>query len=176
MAYGGELFLGMVGEEPTMQILASMGLSYERFEGLGIENTPLAAALKQAHREALEELGLKVHEASAVKRSDGRACDEGYVYVEGPDGKVRQTSIWDLEVDYDPDEMGHEKEDMLVGVSLISRYFPVFLDWDKDSGGSGDTISLTPDVLNKIEIARKHLSKVLPFIQDAPIVFRERHY
>lgn len=177
MAYGNELYLGIVGEQPVLDTLKSLGLEYSN-DGI-LENDRfmfIEDGLKNAHRDALIEMGLEIIDPSRIIRSGRRKLDEGYVYVSGPDGKVRQTSIWRLEVDYDPREMGHEKSDMLIGVSLISRYFPVFLDWNKESGGSGDTISLTPDVLANIEIARKHLSPVLPFIADAPIVFRERHY
>lgn len=174
MAYGSELYLGLVGEQPALDTLKSLGLEYDPASGL--DTTTLDAKLEQAHRDALTEMGLTVIDPVHIKRSDGGPPDADYLYVQGPDGKVRQTRHWTLEIDYDPREMGHEKDDMLVGVSLISRYFPVFLDWDKDHGGSGDTVSLTPDILKNIEIARKHISKVLPFIQDAPIVFREKHY
>jgi hypothetical protein len=172
MAYGSELYLGLVGEHPVLNTLRSLGLEYDPDNGIFEKY----ALLEKAQREAFEEMGMKIIDPAKIKKSNGRKLDTGYLYIEGLDGKIRQTSIWALEVDYDPHEMGHTKDDMLIGVSLISRYFPVFLDWPKDSGGSGDTISLTPDILENIEIARKHLSKVLPFIQDAPIVFRERHY
>ena len=175
MAYGSELYLGIVGEQPTIAVIQSLGLEYSPEDGLA-EDTALDAKLKKAHHDALTEMGLIVIDPINIKRSDGRPPDAGYAYVQGLDGKVRQTCIWGLEIDYDPREMGHTKDDILVGVSLVSRYFPVFLDWASEHGGSGDTISLTPDVVKNIEIARKHLSKVLPFIQNAPIVFRERHY
>lgn len=166
---------GLVGEQPTIDTLKSLGLEYDDDQGCA-DNAALNARLEQAQRDAFAEMGMKLINPANIKKTNGRSCDADYLYVEGLDGKVRQTCHWGLEVDYDPHEMGHEKEDMLIGVSLISRYFPVFLDWDKDHGGSGDTVILTPELLKSIEIARKHLSKVLPFIQDAPIVFRERFY
>lgn len=175
MAYGSELYLGFVGEQSVLDILKALGLEYSEDEGLA-ENASMDKLLEKAHHDAIVEMGLKILDPSRIKKSNGRTVDADYAYVLGLDGKIRQTCIWRLEVDYDPREMGHEKEDMLVGISLVSRYFPVFLDWNKDHGGSGDTMSLTPDILKNIEIARKHISKVLPFIQDAPIVFRERHY
>jgi len=175
MAYGSELYLGVTGEQSTLTILKDLGLEYDPTDGLA-ENTTLDARLEKAQHDALEEIGMEIIDPIHISRSDGRPADIDYIYVKGLDGKIRQTGIWALEVDYDPNEMGHEKDDMLVGVSLISRYFPVFLDWANEDGGSGESVSLTPDILKNIEIARKHLSKVLPFIQDAPIVFRERHY
>ncbi len=175
MAYGSELYLGLVGEQVTLDTVKSLGLQWAARDGLS-EDKSLQDKLRRAQREALKEMGMNVVSAKDVTRSDGRPADDGYFYVVGLDNKVRQTCIWDLEVHYDPRECGHKPEDMLIGVSLISRYFPVFLDWDKESGGSGETISLTPDVLKNIEIARKHLAPVLPFIATAPIVFRERYY
>lgn len=175
MAYGSELYLGLVGEQPVLDTIKSLGLEYDDDQGLADDKT-LNARLEQAQRDAFAEMGLKIIDPSKIKKSNGRKPDADYLYIEGLDGKIRQTCFLGLEVDYDPHEMGHTKEDMLIGVSLISRYFPVFLDWDKEHGGSGDTMSLTPDVIKNIEIARKHIAKVLPFIQGAPIVFRERHY
>lgn len=179
MAFGSELYLGIMGYESVMSMIKDLGLEYSDDEGLVVTDRykDLQAQLAKAHTDALREMGLEVYDHTQIQRSDGSSPSPNYVYVKGRDGKVRETCIWSLEVDYDPREMGHRKEDMLVGVSLISRYFPVFLDWNKDCGGSGDTISLTPEVLENIEIARKHLAGVLPlFIAEAPIVFRERHY
>lgn len=193
MAYGSELYLGIVGMLPVKTLLSQLGVGYTvsvTSRGSGqmeivdlVEDERLKAIsddLAVAHKDALEEMGLKIIDPSRLQRSDGRTVNamKGYIYVQGLDGVVRETHVWDLEIDYDPFEMGHEPIDMLLGVSLISRYFPVFLDWMKESGGSGDPdmYVLTPDRLKNIEIARKHIAKVLPFIQDAPIIFRERHY
>lgn len=193
MAYGSELYLGIVGQLPVKALLEQMGIKYTTrvtsSRGRQVDDIDLVKdenlkhisdGLKVAHKDALEDMGLEIIDPSRIARSDGKAVEayKGYVYVQGLDGVVRQTSIWNLEIDYDPREMGHEPQDVLLGVSLISRYFPVFLDWNKEHGGSGDPdmFVLTPDRLKTIEIARKHIAKVLPFIQDAPIIFRERHY
>lgn len=187
MAYGSELFLGFVGEQAVDQMVSGLGLSWDTAYGDKdiLEDARLNeinAQLKIVHKDALEELGLKIIDRSklVIKNNftgeENVAPDRDHVYIQAPDGTVHELSVWHLSLDYDPREMGHTPEDMLIGVSLISRYFPVFLDWMKESGGSGDTISLTPDVLANIEIARKHLAKVLPFIKDAPIVYREIHY
>ena len=182
MAYGSELYLGMIGIKETQDTLKSLGLGFDVEQyGYFIHDNPaskaIRGALKIAHKDALEERGLKIIPASSLN-CGGKSvkADPHYVYVQGLDGVVRQTCVWGLEVDYDPMEMGHRPDDVLVGVSLISRYFPVYLDWDKEHGGSGDGIALTMNVLKDIEIARKHIEKVLPFIKTAPIVFRERHY
>lgn len=187
MAYGSELFLGFVGEQTVDKVVADLGLSWDtEFGSKDISEddrlTEINNLLKVAHKIALEELGLTIIDQSRLKIKNNFTGEEdvastsGHVYVQAPDGTIHELTSWHLAFVYDPDEMGHKPEDMLIGVSLISRYFPVYLDWMKESGGSGDTISLTPDVLANIEIARKHLAKVLPFIQNAPIVFREIHY
>lgn len=183
MAYGSELFLGFVGEQVVDKIVVDLGLFWDTggdiLEDDRLKEIELLLAV--AHRDALEELGLKIIDHSKLKiknnfTGEDMLPEEDHVYVQAPDGSVHELTKWTLTLDYDPREMGHIPEDMLIGVSLISRYFPVFLDWMKDFGGSGDTISLTPDILANIEIARKHIAKVLPFIQNAPIVFREIHY
>jgi hypothetical protein len=182
MAYGSELYLGYVGIQALHNTMNSMGIALKIDDDIDFADEAQIDAinerLKQAHRDALTEIGLKIIDPSRINRSDGRKVDTGgrYIFVQGLDGKIREMVQWSLEIDYDPYEMGQTMDDVLVGVSLVSRYFPVFLDWKEDNGGSGDTISLTPDVLATIEVARKHIAKVLPFIADAPIVFREMHY
>lgn len=177
MAYGSELYLGLMGSKEVMDTLTSLGLKcdadYYLDEDANLER--IQSDLVKAHKEALEELGLVFIDPKTVLRN-GKPVEDGYAYVMGLDGRLRQTCSFRLEIDYDPHEMGHTNADALIGVSLISRYFPVYLDWDKDHGGSGDTMLLTPEWLKAIEIARKHIAKVLPFIANAPIVFRERHY
>lgn len=175
MPFGHELYLGLVGKQVVLDTAKSLGLTCDERGDLS-EDKSLDDRLKQAHRDALEEIGLKIIDLKDARRGGYPAEDSGYLLVCGLDGKIRETDDWGLEVHYDPDECGHKEEDMLIGVSLISRYFPVYLDWYKEYGGSGETVILTPDVLKNIEIARKHLGKVLPFIKDAPIVFREMFY
>jgi hypothetical protein len=176
MAYGSELYLGLTGLQTVATALRRIGISWQLEDDQTFDK--INNALRKPHKEALAEIGLKVISPSRLSRSDGKAveADPHYVYVQGIDGILRKTHIWRFEINYDPREMGHEPEDVLVGVSLISRYSPVFLDWNKDAGGSGETISLTPTVLAQIEVARKHIKKIVPFIKDAPIIFRERHY
>lgn len=176
MAYGQELFLGVMGMPAIAQAIDGVGLAWTDDDGFLPESREkeIQAGLKDAQKAALEELGLKLIEPEQIKGGD--KLDRGYFYVQGPDGVVRQTCIWGLELHYDPDECGDTEETAVCGVSLISRYFPVFLDWDKKHGGSGDPISLTPDALRQIEVARKHISKVLPFIGHAPITIKEKHY
>ncbi len=169
MATGTELYLAIQGMEDVNTVLADLGLIYDWDDGrLSPEATldAIDATLKVAHSEALTELGMLV---SSLE-------DPHFVVVRGLDDVLRQTSVWTLEVDYDPDEMGDKPEHAIVGVSLISRYFPVFLDWNQNHGGSGEMISLTPTTLEWIAVARKHIARVLPFINDAPITVKERHY
>ncbi len=169
MAIGTELYLAVKGKEEVDAILKGLGLTYDWDDGSFSPETTLDAtdaALKVAHSEALTELGMLVSPLD----------DPHFVVVRGLDDVLRQTVVWSLEVDYDPVEMGDEPKDAIVGVSLVSRYFPVFLDWDQEHGGSGTVISLTPITMDQIAVARKHIAKVLPFINDAPITVKERHY
>jgi hypothetical protein len=176
MAYGSELFLGVLGIKNVTEAWKSVGVTWAPFDD--IERDEIDKALKNAHAAALQELGMELIDKSRIQRSDGKPVktDPHYVYVQGTDGVLRETIPWRLELSYDPGEMGHEPEDVMLGVSLVSRYFPTFLDWDKESGGSGDTIALTPTILSQIEIARKYITPIVPFIKDAPIIFRPMHY
>lgn len=188
MAYGSELYLGVLGIEAVKVKLKALNIKTveEGIEGyldFDYEDCPNFQKIQQdlvkAHRHALEEIGLKIIDPKdiVVSIDTGRPVDtDNYFYVLGLDGVIRRTNIWLLEIEYDPFEMGHTPIDMLLGVSLISRYNPVYLDWTKDSGGSGDDLVFSPDVMSNIEIARKHISKVLPFIEDVPMIFRQRHY
>jgi hypothetical protein len=47
---------------------------------------------------------------------------------------TREMVPFELELYYDPDEIGDTEETMAFGVSLSGRYFPTFLDWEDPSG------------------------------------------
>jgi len=180
MALGTELFLAVTGREQIDKVLADLHLTYDwdsREFGPADVLDSINERLATAHKKSLLDLGLEIVDPSRLKRSDGQKVEAGnYLFVKGTDGIIRETDRFILDVYYDPHEMGEEPEHAVLGVSLISRYFPVYLDWQKEHGGSGDPISLTPDVLRQIAIARGHISTVLPFIADAPIAIKELHY
>lgn len=181
MPTGTELLLGLRGEAAIEGVAHSLGLKYNweasEFLPVGLFEA-IEKELAVHHKDAVTELGYELIDPARI-RQNGKPLEkagEGYVYLRDPSGVIRQTCIWGLQVFFDPHEMGEQKSDAVIGVSLVSRYFPVFLDCDKEHGGSGDPIELSPGVLGQIEIARRHLSKTLPFIKTAPIVVKEMFY
>lgn len=182
MAYGHELMLGVSGRAAIAAASASipMPITWEEYRADYEVPDELRDALYGAWDAAVAELGLRVEDIDAV-RVGGRPVpkrdrDGHYAYVTGLDGVLRQTARWDLAVYYDPMECGDEPDDAVLGVSLVSRYFPTYLDWQREHGGSGLVIQLTPEVLRMIEVARRHIALVLPFIKDAPVIVKELHY
>lgn len=202
MATGTELFIAVQGRVAIDEALASVGLAYD-WDGEGDgegDYAPadayerIAAGLRAAHAAACADVGIellhprdvtvRVRDSPTGAKPAVRdpllrklpANDPLYTYARCPDGVVREMTRWTLELSYDPDEMGEREDDAILGVSLISRYFPVFLDWMKEYGGSGDAIVLSPEVLAQVETARRHIAPVLPFLAQAPIIIKELHY
>lgn len=179
MATGSELFLAVKGKTAIDKVISSLGLTYNWADGSWDDASydALNQKLATAYDAAISDIGLTLIDPSRLTTNHPRVgIDPHYAYIQGTDGVIRQTCRWGLQLEYDPDEMGDTEDDAILGVSLISRYFPTFLDWMKDNGGSGDVIELTPLILSQIEIARKHLVGVLPFVKDAPIIIKELHY
>jgi hypothetical protein len=168
MAYGTELFIGFKGKEKIDEIATELNLKV----GLDGEITPeniiwaTNVLLKKAWRDAIDEIGLEFV----------RAADNPRFFIVNTPSGIREMVPWDLELYYDPDEMGEEPEHAIFGISLISRYFPTFLDWASEHGGSGDIITLDSQTLINIQIARKHIEKVLPSFAKAEVHIKELHY
>ncbi len=168
MAIGAELLIGFSGKGKIDEIAASLGLSVDFDSG---DVTPdesynqISTNIKGAWREAIGELGLEIIGADRW----------GYPIARTPTGN-RVMTPWDLRLYYDPDEMGDEPEHAIFGISLITRYKPTFLDWAKEHGGSGDVITLNIDTMVKIQVARRHIEKVLPIFAVADIHIKELHY
>jgi len=173
MATGIELILGVMGRSKIDEVVKALDLAITWDEnGADLPETTMGhyldRRLQTVHQAALTEVGLHVEPPKDPIYD--------YLLVKGLDGIARKTASFGLSLYYDPYEMGDEPETAVFGVSLISRYFPVFLDWQKESGGSGDTIVLDPETLKLIEIGRRHISSVLPFIETAPIIVKELFY
>lgn len=81
-----------------------------------------------------------------------------------------------LYLHYDPYEMNEEPKHAILGISLISRYRPTLLDWKYEHGGSGEVVTLDKQTITNIEIARKHIEKVLPVFAKADIHIKGLYY
>jgi hypothetical protein len=170
MAYGTELFIGFRGREHIDLIAKELGLEIEWDDEGGDfadldKLEQLNDRLKLCWLSAITDLGLNV--ASAV--------DPEYPTIATPTGS-RMMSPWRLSFYYDCHEMGDTEDDAILGISLITRYFPTFLDWRCDHGGSGDVITLNEGTMACIEVAKKHIIKVLPSFENAVIHIKELHY
>ena len=55
------------------------------------------------------------------------------------------------------------------GISLWSRYWPTWLDWEHPHGGSGADFTIAKETLGLIEEARAGIAEVLPFAAGAKI-------
>lgn len=62
------------------------------------------------------------------------------------------------------------------GISMWSRYSPVWLDWRYKHGGSGGSVVLDTTMQEWIEHARTALATVIPEIADAPVVIVSQFY
>lgn len=177
MAYGTELFLGFANPE-MLDIVAQLGLTVDlsndedrEEERVGPENVleDINAKLKQAYVDCLQN-DLHFNLRKRKIQNDG-----AYPIMETPLG-LRELSPWRLDLHFDPDEMGEDQSQAIFGVSLIGRYFPKFLDWANQHGGSGGMVCLNKETMANIEIARKAISTVLPMWEIAHICFKMKHY
>lgn len=71
---------------------------------------------------------------------------------------------------------GDEDEPQTLGISLLSRYRPTWLDWRDEHGGSAGPVILTDEMTALIASARKALVPVVPEIADAPVGVVLCHY
>ncbi len=97
-----------------------------------------------------------------------------YVKVSTPWGD-RQAGVWNLNMLYDPGEIGDDPEDLSIGVNLSSRYFPAILDMQREHGTLG-TIVLDQEFMHCIEVCRRNLLKHIPELEGAEIYVREIWY
>ena len=121
-------------------------------------NQVVQKRLEQAHLEIVQEL---LDPKARLHDDDGFASIRATT-SEGP----REFSTFSLE------HFGDDTDDfdaMFVGVSILSRYFPVWLDWRETHGGSHLGFVLNPETNGMIDAARTALAKVIPEIAEAPV-------
>lgn len=71
---------------------------------------------------------------------------------------------------------GPEDGPLTYGISILSRYFPVWVDWRTTHGGSNDPVILNVETLEMAELARAAIRPVIPEIKDAPLGVVFTHY
>lgn len=120
----------------------------------------LAPEIKRVHKELLERRFGAVRE-----HPDGERLGD-YLVCDTPAG-VREFSTMGLGLYGDSGELGEIwSDDFVWGISLASRYFPIWLDWESPHGTSGD-LRLTREVRDMVEEAQLALAVVVPELERA---------
>lgn len=171
MAYGHELFLGFRGLKDIGEAATALDIKVFINEGeIEPEDTykQINERLQKAWHDAIVDIGLEIIRETTLNRHIS-------FLIKTPVGE-REMVPWSLELQYDPHECGDEPEDAILGVSLISRYYPTYLDWREEHGGSGLVISLDANTLWAIERAKFHIKNVYPIFGKADIHAKEIFY
>lgn len=163
MAYGTEIVLGIRGMDninkllkKVKQPLIDVDTYYEWQENHTLPD------LTKAHEECLRTFFGKVSTASY-----GIGCVT-------PSG-VRSFSPFSLQLYFDPDEMGDEPENAVLGVGLSGRYFPSYLDW-RSEHGCIEHVVMDEQTMDMIEKAKEEITKAFPPAKDFEVMYVECHY
>jgi hypothetical protein len=189
MAFGTELILGWHGRQRVEDIVTRLGFTFKMVDPSSPRFSPRAdiqpESLLESINEKLERVWPKAFEvfpefakdnpdrlalkkATMTIRTDYKR--KGIAIFRGDKG-LHEINPWGLFLSHDPDECGDTDEEMVFGISLTSRYFPTFLDWKDQHGGSGCLVLFNPDTIRAIEYARSVISEVIPEITEAtPLV------
>lgn len=154
MPYGNELFLGFSGND-ILPAAEALGLTID-WEG----NPPLGPSELVADIDKRLD-GAYVKCLGMFDFFTDIQSQDGHYHVQTPLGR-RDMVPWKLELAYDPYECGDETADAVLGVSLISRYFPTYLDWKDPHGGSGATLYLDATNMQMIDRARGWIVHAMP--------------
>lgn len=123
--------------------------------------------LLDIHKKCLETYGFKIFNKSSRKIKDFLICETS-------EGK-REFSPFNLELFYDPDEMGETLDVSTFGIALSGRYFPTFLDW-RDAHGTLWPVRFNQELNDMIKIARNEIESKFPIFEEANICVIERFY
>jgi hypothetical protein len=88
---------------------------------------------------------------------------------------VRSFAPFKLELFFDLVNMGENEKSASFGVALSGRYFPTFLDW-RESSGTIYPVVFNADLCYDIEMAKRQITKVLPWMTAADITVKEIFY
>lgn len=166
MAYGVELVIGFNHEKwnlvRKMKVkIPDLELSDDRNLTIPKE---LYESISNAQRLAFEDMGFEF-----LRNSNG-----GWMIYTTPLGQ-REFTPWNLELYYDPHELGEKPEDAVIGVAISGRYFPTFLDW-KNPNGTIDNQVVGPEPPKEIQIAHKRLIEAHSCFEKADWLIKMNHY
>lgn len=69
-----------------------------------------------------------------------------------------------------------EDAEGIIGISIISRYFPVWTDWRYPNGGSHEPVIFNQETLDSAEQARIAIYKMFPEIAECPLAVCMNYY
>lgn len=168
-AFAHELILGF--KFPFACVFTGLGLQptmepYEYFEPRD-RSEEINNLLGGAHRKALTRMGftnLRSNESSWATLT----------IADTPLGE-REFAPFQLELFFDPYEVGDTEEDAIIGIGISGRYFPVFADW-KNRSGTLDTVVFDDELERVMAIAKEEIVTVLPVFADAVWIVKMKHY
>lgn len=88
---------------------------------------------------------------------------------------IRKFSPFRIETYFDSSDIGDKYEDIVIGISLSSRYRPVLLDWESEQG-SLKTMVLDEQMKSMVEIAKKNISDKISVFENAKTIIKLKYY
>jgi hypothetical protein len=122
-------------------------------------------ALAEAHLRLIQaRFDPKAYRCNYDQKVDTDPRENEYITAETPEGR-RKFGVCGLGGYGDEDdENGH------LGISILSRYVPLWIDWRDPYGGSSSSIKFSKETLKMTEEARVAFAEVIPEIKDAEVV------
>lgn len=190
MPFDREIHLGYVGPDKVFDFIQRMNLTVvdreddpvkqtanqfrQNPEGFDISTADkiiLIPKLRTAYINTIQAFGWQ-HGKIVGKNT---ANDSRYIGIISPWGN-REAVVWDLDVYFDPHEVGDSAEEITLGVDLSGRYFPTMLDMKDPHGTMGSVITFNQELLDKVKVCKDELVKEIPELYDAELYVKERFY
>ncbi len=185
MAYGIEIVLGWT--ENLFSEVAKAGIGapvtnedWEEAESRGYDDYlwKKSAGLAKEIAEHAKNVQLTMLVAMGMKKVPWKSgtFSQDLVMALPPDGRERGFRRASIGFHYDPYEMGDERKDAVIGISLVTRYSPCLLDWEHEHGGSGSKFVLEEDVLKTAGAFQYAMTAAFPVFGLAKLIVVQCHY
>ena len=130
--------------------------------------------LRKAYCNTILAQGWQIIPAKNIANKQGPHCKD-HIYVNCPWG-IREARLWDIDIYFDPHEVGDGVEEVTLGVNLSGRYFPTMLDMKDPYGAMGSIILFNQTLMDQIAICKRELIAAIPEMQDAEVYVKEIFY
>lgn len=155
MPIGNEIHFGFVGVEDTLKAAHALGMitseklvEYQSNQKKFLDVVNFGGEKEiQLVPDRYDTLLMDVYENTLTRLgwTFSKPIQNGrYYLVESPYGE-RTAVPFGMNFLYDPDEAGDYPEDVSLGVSLSSRYFPTLLDMESTHGGLSNSIIMNTE-------------------------------